>query len=101
MGSLDIPFQGAMPCMFCHAASHGPAFCGGWRAVDADRRLRVYICPQCLPFPDESSEAWGKVYYAAMKRLYAMNRHKPIGLITIWRETKEGPVNESEYNAKK
>jgi len=100
MSSLGVPFQDAMSCVFCHAPGHGPAFCGGWRAVDADGRLRVHICPRCLPFLDESSEAWGQIYYAAMKRLYAMNRHRPIGRVIIWRETKEGAVNESACHDK-
>lgn len=90
---LAMPFTGVMICSRCGVQSRGPAFCGGWRAIDAESRLRYYACPRCRPADDAPTTVWQQWYVAVVGELFEMNNRRSINKLKIWRELGDGRVS--------
>lgn len=96
--NLPIPFRDQMVCMLCRKTAEGPAYCGGWRCIDLDRRMRAYACPECQPGQEGTEDQWSAFYYELMKnRILALPHNSvgkpkhPVRHIVVWRESEAGP----------
>src|SRR5262249_40743045 len=86
MAKLPVPFIGPMVCSNCGVHTSGPEYAGGWRAIDADGRLRYYACPDCLPVDTDSVDTWRNFYIAVGQWLFKENHQRPMKRLTFWRE---------------
>ena len=93
MSKLTAPFLGEMQCTKCGALERGRSYCGGWRAIDADKRHRYYACPKCCPSDYASEQQGADFYVRAVRVLWRRAGQRQFNQILIWRETSDGPVS--------
>lgn len=93
MSKLTAPFLGEMQCTKCGALARGPGYCGGWRAIDGDKRHRYYACPKCRPADDAPQQEWTDFYVHAVRVLWRRAGERQFKEVLIWRETTNGPLS--------